>query len=91
MNKTIWKYPLTVTDYQTIEIPINAKLLCVHTQFDIPCLWAEVDSDNRKIKEVIRMFETGQSIDDDVLKDCTYLGTFLIKEDQLVFHVYYEN
>lgn len=42
--KTIWKFPLEVTDEQVLMVPKGAKLLTVQKQDGKPCLWCEVDS-----------------------------------------------
>ena len=41
--KTIWKYPLAITDSQEIRVPAGALALSVQMQGDIPCLWVLVD------------------------------------------------
>ena len=32
---TIWKYPIEVTDTQTIEMPIGAQMLVVQAQYTV--------------------------------------------------------
>lgn len=43
MNKTIYKYPLDVTDVQEIKLPVGAEILTVQAQNGTLCLWALVD------------------------------------------------
>jgi len=40
---SIWKYPLQVTDAQTIDVPEGSEALSVQVQNGTPCLWARVD------------------------------------------------
>lgn len=44
--KTIYKYPLQITDIQTIEIPHGFVPLSVQVQGTTPVLWAIVDTLN---------------------------------------------
>lgn len=46
--KTIWKFPLEVTDEQVLMVPKGAKPLTVQKQDGKPCLWCEVDSSHHK-------------------------------------------
>lgn len=81
---TIWKFPLTVTDEQVIDIPAGAKLLSVQTQLGIPCLWALVEPTNRKEKRRFFMNGTGHEVD----HACPFIGTFQINGGILVFHLF---
>lgn len=90
MIKTIWKFPIRTVDEQMIKIPMDYKLLSVHTQFGDPCIWALVDPEQPKVNCRIKIFGTGHPIDlDDIIK-LKYLGTYLISNDSLVFHVFEE-
>lgn len=82
--KIIYKYPLQITDEQTIEISRYAKPLCVQVQNGIPCLWAEVDTRFAKEIKTVYSYGTGHTID---RLGIQYLGTYQI-ENNLVFHVY---
>ena len=86
--KTIWKYPLKVTDWQQIELPVDYEILSIHTQHNNPCLWILVDPDNRKEKISIRTYGTGHLIDLDKLNKLQFIGTYLIHQETLVFHVF---
>ena len=45
MTNRIWKFPLTATDKQKIELPVGAKVLTVQNQYHIPCMWVLLDID----------------------------------------------
>lgn len=88
MNKTIYKYPLQVTDLQEVLLPIGAEILTIQVQNEIPCLWALVDPD--QIKEIvnIEIFGTGHPISYDIGVSRKYISTFQLNDGQLVFHTF---
>ena len=88
MKKTIWKFELEIADKQTIEMPVNAEILTVQTQNEIPCLWALVDPDDPKEDRVIKIFGTGHPIVYDAGVDRKYIGTYQLRGGSLVFHVF---
>lgn len=83
---TIYKYPLEVTDEQEVELPGTHKLLSVQEQNATPCLWALVDPDAAPVKRTLRIFGTGQPIEEYPMGD--FLGTFQLYGGRLVFHVF---
>jgi hypothetical protein len=83
--KTIWKYELKVMDYQETVMPIGAEILTVQIQKGIPCLWAVVDSSNKKEQRVFVLYGTGHTMIDTKLK---FIGTFQFPEHNLVFHLF---
>lgn len=87
--KTIYKYPIEVTDEQTLTLPVKAQILTVQMQGETPCIWAMIDTEESRTKRiVIRVYGTGHPIAGS--EDLTYLGTFQIHGGQLVFHAFYE-
>ena len=88
--KTIFKYPLEVTDDQEIEVPECFNPLSVQVQRGSPCLWAEVDPGcPRTIKRQILIVGTGHPLPDD--HDVwDYIGTFQMYDGELVFHAYWK-
>ena len=88
MNKTIWKFELETTDNQTIEMPVNAEILTVQTQNEIPCIWALVDPTQVKEKRFIEVFGTGHDVHYDMGVSRNYLGTYQLHGGSLVFHVF---
>lgn len=85
--KTIWKFPLAVTDFQKIEMPKGAKVLAVQPQHDQVCLWAMVEPTNDKEERGFWIHGTGHQ-----LKYAKHLGdhvgTFQLRDGALVFHVF---
>jgi len=88
--KTIYKYTLEVTDEQDIEMPLNSTILTIQVQNNIPCLWAIVDPNETEVRvKRVMIFGTGHPIDDDILKfNLSYIYTFQLKEESLVFHAF---
>lgn len=82
----IFKYPLEVTDVQTIQIPQGATILTVQVQYDKPCIWALVDPNEPVESRQIEIYGTGQQLDEDVRR--RYIGTFQLRGGALIFHVF---
>lgn len=71
----IYRYPIKITDTQTVLMPINAKILCVQIQRDELFLWAQVEPFNTdKNARTIDIFGTGCLVDDQ--RPRIYIGTF---------------
>lgn len=87
MNK-IFKYPIEATDSQGIEMPAGAKILCVQTQGEQPCIWAQVDPHERMVRRQIWVYGTGHHM---LRTQDKYVGTFQLSGGSLVFHVFVEN
>ncbi len=75
MNQTIWKFELTDSDEQQIEMPEGAQILSVQMQNNKPCLWALVNPDPqiKKEKRIIELKGTGHAI---YGTGRTFIGTF---------------
>ncbi len=84
VNTTIWKYELEVTYHQTLEIPKDAKLLCVQNQYGHPYLWALVDPAEDKVERQIRCCGTGHT--ELNIGHNMYLGTTQMAEGNLIWH-----
>lgn len=83
--KTIWKYPLQVTDLQTLEIPQGAQILSAQIQSGQLTLWALVDTSNPCEKVKIEVVGTGNPIDDS-FSDRKYIST--VQMGPFVWHVF---
>ncbi len=81
--KTIWKFPLEITDHQSVSIPSISRLLTVQMQGDTPCLWALVDPDSTETTTVIAIRGTGLPITGLIGE---YIATFQV--GWLVFHAF---
>jgi len=82
----IFKYPIEVTDEQTIKMPEDAQILTVQTQRGAPCIWAKVDESKKMTDCRIRTFGTGHNIPEGFYGK--YIGTYQLKDGNLVFHVF---
>lgn len=85
MNR-IWKWPLEVTDLQTVSMPSGAKVLAIQTQHGQPVIWALVDESAPKVSRVFVTYGTGYPMPDGDLGN--YVGTYQISGGSLVFHVF---
>ena len=85
--KTIWKFELVTTDYQTLRIPVEAKFLCVQVQDEVPCIWVVVDPSNPVEEYNFRIFGTGHIFDIE-MESSQYIGTYQLSNGSLVFHVF---
>jgi len=81
--KTIYKYELNPL-HTVLDMPKGAELLCIKVQRGTPCLWALVDPDADMEHRPLVVFGTGH----EVVNAGKYIGTFLIENDSLVFHVF---
>lgn len=88
MHKSIWKYPVRVTDRLIVEMPKGAEILCVQVQRDEPCLWALVTPDTTTEKRFFEMFGTGHPVPSDMGIARQYIGTFQLHGGSLLFHVF---
>ena len=89
MNKVIYKYPLGVTDFQKVLMPVGAEILICQTQFGEPKLWAFVNPNeiNKEYRN-IEIFGTGHIVVCDMGISRKYISTFQMYGGQSVFHVF---
>ena len=99
--KTIWKFTLTITDEQVLEMPRGAQILSVQTQYDQPQLWALVDDGAPKTKRRVVVLGTGNDAAS-LAKSLwradegryapfpVYVGTFQVRGGSFVGHVFAE-
>lgn len=83
--KTIYKYPLEVTDRQTLMLPAHPEFLTVVVQREQPCIWALIDTNAELLPFTINMCGTGRPCHHG--RD-EYLGTVLLLDGELVLHVF---
>lgn len=89
--KTIYKYKLQITSVQQIQLPKEAKILCVQVQHGESQLWAEVDTDLPPEARTIEIFGTGYSIPQvpqEIGQNRRYISTFQMENGTLIFHAY---
>ena len=85
MTSVIYKYPLTLNDRQTVELPLGAEVLCAQAQYDTIMVWAKVDPQRYKEPRTFYVVATGAAVPEDAV---TYLSTVQLFGGRLVFHVY---
>lgn len=88
MKKQIWKFQLSPSIKQTIEMPIGAEILSVQGQADQGCIWALVDPDAEKEERIFEVYGTGHDINYDMGVDRKHIGTFQVMGGTLIFHVF---
>lgn len=86
--KTVYKYHISATDYQTIELPIGAEILKVDSQNNEMQMWALVAPNAETEKRNFRVVGTGREISDDEASDLRYVGTCILYDGRVVFHVF---
>ncbi len=89
VNMKIYKFKLDVDFAITIlQIPADAKILCVQTQNNIPCIWVQCSDFNaRAVDRRIAIYGTGNSMPDN---PGIYIGTFQLFDGLEVWHVFEE-
>jgi hypothetical protein len=86
--KSIYKYTLRATDEQVVELPYGARILSVANQRENMCLWALVNTEQaRTERRIIVIKGTGHSAED-IMSNDIFLGTVLLHNGDLVFHVF---
>lgn len=81
--QTVYKYPLPHQRDVTIELPRGAEILSVGAQDDNAVLWARADPHQPKVIRKLRIIGTGHPD-----ADGTFIGTILLHDGRLVFHVF---
>ena len=83
--KTVWKYPIEITDEQIVPALFGASPIYVGLDpKGFPCIWCDVE-DTKPGNESLRISirGTGHPSPENV----TYLGSFI--QGPFVWHVYY--
>ncbi len=70
-----------VSGQEIFMMPEGAKILSAQMQGATLCIWAEVNTDNRNVKRVLRVCGTGHPSPDGEFIDTVQLGAY-------VWHVY---
>ena len=87
--KKVYKYPIEITDFQVIEIPVGSKLLSAQMQRDTLCLWALVDPEQKTLcRQGIIIAGTGHPVHEDTYRLAEFLGTVQSHEESLVWHIW---
>lgn len=88
--KAVWKFPIEAAETQAVAMPTGAQLLHVEAQGSgvgaRPCVWALVDSDAPKATRLLGIVGTGH--DAARVFGMPHVGSFLLGQGALVFHVF---
>jgi hypothetical protein len=88
--RTVWKFPLEVTDWQEIEMPQDAEILHVGDQSPATSprrtleVWALVDPNNPRVARKFAIHGTGHP----VTEGGTHIGSIITAGGALVWHVF---
>lgn len=83
--KTIYKYPLVITDVQVVAMPSGAKVLSAMVQNGVLCLWAEIETESIEVAREVLIVGTGHPI----RFDWPYVGSVIMSP--FVWHVYLDS
>lgn len=91
--KSIWKFPLEITQHQEIQMPIGAKILCAKVQREKICLWALIDTRLEKEKETRHIILLGTGYEFIADYKLEYIETAMLSGGlahplNLVWHVF---
>ena len=86
--KVIHKFPLQITDYQEISMPVDCEVVLVENQFELPCIWAVVDTEQLFETRGFYMIGTGIEIPEEVQLNSVYLGTAILFQGSQVYHIF---
>ena len=86
MSETIYKFTFNSLGVADADIPADAVPLHVGVQRAGPCIWVRLNAEARCERRRFRMIGTGWP--DAVQPDWPYVGTFMMHEGALVFHVF---
>lgn len=86
--KRVYKYPVEISDIQTINLPLGAQILSVQVQNGSPYIWACVNPSADSEPRRFRLYGTGHNIEcNNLLK---HIGTFQLFGGRLVYHLFEE-
>jgi hypothetical protein len=87
--KSIFKYPLEITDEQEVMMPKWCTPLSVQMQNGQLVMWALVDTEQPIVRAYVRVYGTGNPLPDEFYANREYnhfVGTF--QHGQFVGHVF---
>lgn len=84
MSRAVWKFPLD----GGADIPAGARILSVDIDpSGNPCVWALVDPEAPRARRILMVVGTGWPLPDES-HAWTFVGTFVQRDQGLVFHVF---
>ena len=85
--KTIYKYPIEITDEQTVSMPVGGQVLSAQMQGTHLCIWALVEAGNFNCNRRVRIFGTGNPVE----LDNNWKFVDSVQERIFVWHVFVES
>lgn len=82
--KTIWKFPLDITDCQTIKMPVDTTIISAQMQNNQLALWGIVLPDAPLEPRIFRIIGTGNPFPDPYT--CKFIAT--IQDGSFVWHLF---
>lgn len=86
MVKSVYKYPLEITDSQTVWMPKGSEILSLQVQSGCPFIWALTDPNAVPEERTFEVYGTGHDIQH--ISSRTYVGTVQTNGGMLVWHVF---
>lgn len=86
--KSVYKYP--IPHHGFVAMPAGSKILSLHTQHNLVCVWALVDPSKEIVARRFRIAGTGMPLDDSLVGDLAFVGTALLDAGHTVVHVFEE-
>lgn len=83
--KTIWKFPLSLSDESVFKMPSGAKVLSAGVQEERIHIWAEVDPDKIQVLKRFYVVGTGHPMP---IGNLRFIDTVHMAGGELVFHVF---
>lgn len=90
--KTVWKYPIKMSDWFDVEMPCGAEVVSVGVQNGQPVMWAIVDDSKERVNVRFRLAGTGHPLQDVEEHKAVFrfVGTVQLAGGNLVFHLFQE-
>jgi hypothetical protein len=86
---SIWKFPLSITDFQTVKMPPNSRVLTVQVQKRKLYVWAMVNLRNTtQIDYPFWIHGTGHPIEETQIQTVRYISTVSMDDGALMLHVF---
>jgi hypothetical protein len=83
----IYRYPIQITDYQELKLPVDSKILTVDVVRGEPSIYALVDPHACTERISVYIYGTGNPIGDTILNQ-KYIGTIQTHQGMCVWHVF---
>ncbi len=84
--KVVYKLKLDDKTEQMVSLPVGSKVLSVHEQLGITCIWYLCDPSNKLQMRWVYIFMTGQDLPKNI-DELNFIGT-IITADNFVLHIF---